>query len=164
MCTVLLPPGVNPTAVNIYIIYVFNILFVFSWNKNKWWTLNLVVSTVSLFSHWSGSTTGMSNLKIPLQNSSRTIHVTSWKARSLKSTAVKNSNFTPDSWTRGRDLNPGCPVYEPEELLSIVVGHAAPLATLQVHSATCVRVAVLEATVVFIPGKKLWNSLGRCPL
>jgi hypothetical protein len=61
-------------------------------------------------------------------------------------------------------LNPGSPVYEPEELLSIVVDHAAPLATFQIHSATYVGVAVLEATVVFIPGKKLWNLLGRCPL
>ena len=34
------------------------------------------------------------------------------------------------------------------------VGHATPLAALQIHNATCVRVAVLEATVVFTPGVK----------
>ena len=36
----------------------------------------------------------------------------------------------------------------------------APLAILKVQNATCVRVAVLEATVVFIPGEKALVFIG----
>ena len=98
MCTVLLPPGVNPTAVNRYIVYVYLTYYMHLVAIKRSDVLkNLAVSTVSLLSHWSGGTTGMSNLNIPPQNSLRTIRVTSWKSRSLKSTAVINSNLIPDS-------------------------------------------------------------------